>query len=213
MSITIGIADDHKLFIESLTTLVNTTFKQCSAIVTAANGIKLLEKLEAGPRPEIILLDVNMPGMDGIKAAQVIAKKYPEIKLAALTSHDDDITIISMLKAGCCAYLTKDIDPRELERALEEISTKGFYNADSVNIRYRRLIVRHDEMDECRINDREMAFLKLACSDMTYKQIAAEMNLSERTIDGYREALFAKLNVQSRVGMAMEAIRRKFIQI
>lgn len=213
MKVTIGIADDQQLFLKSLATLIN-TFGKFQTVVEGLNGQDLLMKLEAGDHsPDIILLDVNMPVMDGVASARVLADRYPSTKLVALSMKDDDTTIINMLKSGCCAYLVKDIHPDELEKALEEINTKGFYNADSVNIRYRRLIVQSQKNSEVKFSDREMAFLKLSCSDKTYKQIASEMNLAERTIDGYREALFEKLNVQSRVGMAMEAIRRQLVSI
>ncbi|MBT1685576.1 response regulator transcription factor [Dawidia soli] len=212
MKVTIGIADDQQLFLKSLATLIN-TFNRFNTVLDALNGEDLLKKLErAEEKPEIILLDVNMPHVDGLHAAKEISTRYPGIKLIALSMNDDDTTIISMLKAGCCAYLIKDIHPNELEKALEEVSQKGYYNADAVNINFRRLLLRGDT-NEVKISDRELAFLKLACTDLTYKQIASQMSLAERTIDGYRESLFEKLNVQSRVGMAMEAIRRKLVTV
>jgi DNA-binding NarL/FixJ family response regulator len=143
----------------------------------------------------------------------MLSKKYPLIKLVALSMKDDDITIISMLRAGCCAYLLKDIHPDELEKALEEIDEKGYYNADQANINFRRLILAGKKEEANRLTEKEKIFLQYACSDLTYKQIASKMNLAERTIDGYRESIFEKLNVQSRVGMAMEAIRRKLVNI
>jgi len=213
MKVTIGIADDQQLFLKSLATLIN-TFGKFDIVLEAMNGEDLIRKMEAQKCvPEIMLLDVNMPIMDGIKTAQAISEKYPAIKLVALSMKDDDTTIISMLKSGCCAYLLKDIHPDELEKALEEISVKGHYNADSVNINYRRLILHGQNQNQAKLTERELAFLKLACSDLTYKQIASKMGLAERTIDGYRESLFEKLNVQSRVGMAMEAIRRNLVQL
>jgi DNA-binding NarL/FixJ family response regulator len=159
-----------------------------------------LKKLEVvQPFPEIILLDVNMPGMDGPATARALTRQYPGIRIAALSLEDDDHTIISMLKAGCCACLCKDIHPYELEIALAEISAKGFYNADNANT------------NEKLLTEKELLFLQLACSDLTYKQIAIRMGLAERTIDGYRESVFSKFNVQSRVGMVIEGVRREMI--
>ncbi|WP_315824150.1 response regulator transcription factor [Paraflavitalea speifideaquila] len=213
MKKTIGIADDQQLFTKSLSILVN-TFSGFTAVLDALNGQELLRKLEQqAVLPDIILLDVNMPVMDGVHTAERLTQTYPLIKLVALSMKDDDTTIISMLKAGCCAYLLKDIHPDELEKALQEIDTKGYYNADTANINYRRLIVSGRKLEANRLSEREMEFLQYACSELTYKQVAARMNLSERTIDGYRESVFEKLNVQSRVGMALEAIRRKMVSI
>jgi DNA-binding NarL/FixJ family response regulator len=125
--------------------------------------------------------------------------------------NDNDKTIIDMLKAGCCAYMLKDTHPNELEKALTEVVQKGYYNGDASNINFRRLLMA--EKEQVTITEKEKHFLQLACSDMTYKQIAAIMKLSERTIDGYRETLFQKLNVQSRVGLALEAIRRELVTL
>lgn len=213
MKVKIGVADDQQLFLKSLATLIN-TFRHFSACIEASNGEDLLEKLAlAEEKPEIILLDVNMPEMDGPAAAREVTSRYPNIKCVALSMKDDDTTIIRMLKAGCCAYLIKDIHPNELEKALEEVQSKGYYNADMVNINFRRLLLHSDQQSEINLTDRERVFLRLACSDLTYKQIAAQMNLAERTIDGYRESLFHKLNVQSRVGMALEAIRKNLVEL
>jgi len=212
MKINIGIVDDHQLFLKSLSVLLE-TFPTFNIVLDALSGEGLLNKLEsATDLPDILLLDVNMPVMDGAKTAAAISSKYPQIKLVALSMKDDDVSVIKMIKAGCCAYLLKDIHPDELEKALNEVYTKGYYNADVANINFRRLILKTNEA-EIAFSDREMTFLKLACSDLTYKQIALQMNLSERTIDGYREALFEKLNVQSRTGMVLEALRRNLVSL
>ncbi|HMR82428.1 MAG TPA: response regulator transcription factor, partial [Niabella sp.] len=163
--------------------------------------------------PEIILIDVNMPVMNGIETAKWLSENYPQIKPVALSMNADDNAIISMFKAGCCGYLLKDTHPNELEKALDEISRKGFYNADAGNISFRRILMKADEKEDIQISPKEMIFLQYACSDLTYKQIAAEMNLSERTIDGYRESLFRKFNVQSRVGLCLEALRKEFVKL
>ncbi len=213
MKINIGIADDHQLFVKSLSILVD-SFTHFSVLLDAVNGDELLKKLsKAAILPDILLLDVNMPVLDGAKAALIVAQKYPAIKMVALSMKDDDTTIISMIKAGCCAYLLKDIHPDELEKALLEIYSKGYYNSDAYNVNYRRLILHAGREKDLALNDREKVFLQLASSDLTYKQIAAEMHLSERTIDGYRDALFEKLNVQSRVGMVLEGIRRGMVSV
>lgn len=209
MKISIGIVDDHQLFLKSLCMMLQ-SFNNYDVIIEAANGKDLQEKMKTGKTiPEIMLIDVNMSVMDGIATATWINQNYPSVKLVALSQNDGDKTIIGMIKAGCCAYLLKDTHPNELEKALHEIYTKGFYNADVSNINYRRLL--QFEKDSLNITDKEKTFLQYVCSDMTYKQIAFEMGLSERTIDGYRESLFHKLNVQSRVGLALEAIRRELV--
>jgi len=211
--ISIALADDHQLFLKSLQLMLE-SFADVQVVAEAANGKDLQHKLASlKDLPDIILLDVNMPVMDGAETAAVLTAQYPAIKVVALSMNDDDKTIIKMIKAGCCAYLLKDTSPDELERAIQQVYAKGYYNGDAANINFRRLLQVQTEAEALNITDREKQFLQLACSDLTYKQIASQMNLSERTIDGYRESLFGKLNVQSRVGLALEAIRKELVKL
>jgi DNA-binding NarL/FixJ family response regulator len=211
MNINIGIADDHQLFLKSLSLLIS-GFNGFNIVVEAMNGKEMMDKLSNLPTPpDILLLDVNMPVMDGVKTAAAVLRLYPGVKLAALSMKDNDTTIIDMLKAGCCAYLLKDIHPAELEKALRDIHTTGQYYNDVANVNYRRLILQSEQKQT--LTDREREFLSLACSDLTYKAIAVKMNVTERTVDGYREILFNKLNVQSRTGMVLEALRRQLVAL
>ncbi len=211
MKTSIGIVDDHQLFLKSLSLMLK-SFEVYDVIVEAVNGKELQEKiLQAGIAPSILLIDVNMPVMNGIETAKWMNANYPQVKLVALSMNDNDAIIIDMIKAGCCAYLLKETHPDELEKALQEINAKGYYNADASNINFRRLL--QSEKDAVQISEKEKQFLQYACSDLTYKEIAALMFLSERTIDGYRESLFGKLKVQSRVGLAMEAIRKGLVSL
>ncbi|HEX7691843.1 MAG TPA: response regulator transcription factor [Sediminibacterium sp.] len=211
MKTTIGIIDDHTLFAKSLGLMLR-SFRNYEVVIEAANGRDLQAKISSGkPLPDIMLIDVNMPVMNGLETAKWLSVTHPGIRLVALSMNDEDNIIINMLKSGCCAYLLKETHPDELEKALDEITAKGYYNADAGNIRFRREETEKEALPQ--INDREKLFLQHACSDLTYKEVATLMNLSERTIDGYREALFRKLNVQSRVGLAMEAIRRGLVAL
>lgn len=211
--IKVAIVDDHQLFLKSLA-LMLASFSGVEVVAEAANGNDLQTKLpKLEKMPDIVLLDVNMPMMNGEETAVWLSRSHPEIRLVALSMNDDDKTIIRMIKAGCCAYLLKDSTPDELEKAIHQVYDKGYFNADAANINFRRLLQLQTEQEALKISDKERQFLQLACSDLTYKQIAAQMNLSERTIDGYRESLFGKLNVQSRVGLALEAIRKQLVKL
>lgn len=212
MKISVGLVDDHQLFLKSLALLIS-GFGNFEVVLEATNGRDLIQKATARKVvPDILLIDVNMPVMDGIQTAAWCFEHFPESRLVALSMNDNDKSIISMLKAGCCAYILKDTHPDDFEKGLNEIYTKGYYNADACNINYRRLLIAQAE-ENVSLSEREKVFLSLACSELTYKQIASEMNLSERTIDGYREAMFKKLNVQSRVGMCLEALRKELIKL
>ncbi|RYY56643.1 MAG: response regulator transcription factor [Chitinophagaceae bacterium] len=213
MKTRIGLVDDHQLFLKSLTLMIE-SFKEYEVVLDALNGKDLQQKIrQAESLPDIMLIDVNMPLMDGVATARWLAEKYPGIKLVALSMNDDDKTIIAMIRSGCSAYLLKDTHPTELEKALEEIVVKGFYNGDAGNINYRRLLASQGREPQLKVTDRELQFLELVCSDLTYKQIATQMGIAERTVDGYREAMFEKFKVASRVGLCLEAIRKSFVAL
>lgn len=211
MKLKIVISDDHRLFLKSLSMLVQ-SFPGFEVVGEALHGAELLKimALQKEP-PDLALIDVNTPVMNGPQTVTEITARYPLTRCVALSMKEDDHSILSMLRAGSCAYLLKDVHPDELEKALHEVHTHGFYNADIFNLNYRRIMVNMKKEDELHITERERDFLRFACSDLTYHQIAAEMFLAPRTIDGYRESLFEKLNVKSRVGLALEAIRRKLV--
>lgn len=213
MKTKIGLVDDHQLFLKSLSLMIE-SFGSYEVILEALNGKDLQDKIKGKKElPEMILLDVNMPLMNGKETATWLTEHHPQIKIVALSMNADDKAIISMIKAGCCGYLLKDTHPTELEKALDEINKRGYYNGDVGNINFRRLLAKSDEKDSLALSEKEQQFLTFACSELTYKQIAAKMFLSERTIDGYREALFKKFNVQSRVGLALEALRKELVSL
>lgn len=214
MKITVAIVDDHKMHIDAVKRLITESGK-IEVVAAALNGEAFLQQLSVLPQPpDIALIDVEMKTMNGITVATTIQERYPSVKMAALSQREDDYTIIKMIRAGCCAYLIKNsMDFDQLENAILEINTQGYYNADAININHRRLLTKTMQEEDLKITDREREFLQLACSDLAYKQVADKMNLSERTIDGYRENLFSKLNVHTRVGMVLEGLRRGVISI
>lgn len=205
----IAIVDDHQLFTKSLEMMVN-SFENFKVTLEVHSGAELQQKIGLLPRlPDILLLDVSMPDMNGDKVAVWMSNHYPSVKIAAVTTDDTDKCILSMIKAGCCSYMLKNVHPIELEKGLMEIAEKGYYNADATNINFRRLIDAHNQ--EISLTEKERRFLQLACSDDTYKQIASKMEVSFRTVDGYRDSIFKKLNVESRTGMVLEAVRKNWI--
>ena len=208
----IVIVDDHLLFSNSLKKLIE---GYADYVVTKqiGNGKVLVEYLikESDP-PDLILLDVKMPIMDGKATMDWIAVHHPEQKVLVLSMDDDESTIIYMIRRGAKGYILKDIDPVEFKEALENVLHKGFYHSERVSSVLLGEIYKHDN-DEIHLNDRELLFLDLVCSDKTYKEIASDMFLSPKTIDGYRANLFKKLKVKSRVGLALYAIKNKLVVI
>ena len=203
------IVDDHLLFSGALKSLID-KFEDFIVLDQLANGQKMINFFKSEEiLPEIVLMDVNMPFVDGIEATEWLKENHPEVKVLALTMNDEESVIISMLRAGAIGYLLKDIHPNTLLKALNNIKTKGVYYTDDIT----ETLIKSKKEKEFELNDRELAFLKLACTDLTYKKIADEMFLSPKTIDGYRESIFVKFNVTSRIGMVLYALKEKLIEL
>lgn len=211
MKIKVGLVDDHQLFLKSLSLMLE-TLGNFEVVLEALNGEDLQRKIKLKKElPDLMLIDVNMPVMDGAETTAWLQQNHPAIKLIALSMNDKDNAIIKMFKAGCCAYLLKDVHPNVLEKALHEVHAKGYYNADTAQFHPGRLLHTAHKNPSLSLTPKEQQFLKLACSEMTYKLIASEMHVTERTVDGYRESLFHKFGVQSRVGLCLEALRKEFV--
>ena len=159
-----------------------------------------------------------MPEMDGYQTAAWLKENHPGIKVLALSMYDHEISIIRMFKAGAKGYILKDSDPSELKTALYSVIHKDFYYSELVTgSLIHNINSRSDEDDygsaATHLSEREINFLKLTCSELTYKEIADRMCLSPRTIDGYRDALFEKLNAKTRVGLVMYAIKQGIVPL
>ncbi|HSN08644.1 MAG TPA: response regulator transcription factor [Hanamia sp.] len=203
--------DDHILLRNGLANLIE-SFGNYKVLFQADNGEHFIEKLDASNLPDIILMDINMPIKDGFETSLWLKEKHPEIKILALSMYDNENSIIKMFKAGAKGYILKDCDPSELKTALNALATKGFFYSEMVTGKLIHSINALDEQEhfannKVQLNDRETTFLKLVCSELTYKEIAEKMYVSPRTIDGYRDDLFEKLKVKTRVGLVMYAIK------
>lgn len=214
---TIALVDDHVLLRNGLADLIRKL--GFNVILEADNGKAFTEKLRNDEQPDVALLDINMPEMDGYETALWIKKNRPEIRVLALSMYDDENAIIRMLKNGARGYILKDCEPGELKAAIEALIEKGYYYSEMVTGRLIHSINHLDEPEHSTVkemlglNQREIEFLKLCCTEMTYKEIADKMCLSPRTIDGYRDALFEKLNVKSRVGLVLFAIKSGIVKV
>ncbi|NMH88772.1 response regulator transcription factor [Flavivirga algicola] len=203
---TVVIVEDHILLSQAIASLVN-SFEDFNVLYTCKNGQELLTKLKTPSNiPDIILMDVNMPILNGIETTGIIKNEYPKIKVIALSVEENDTTIIKMLKAGAKGYLLKDVEKDVLELALIETIKHGYYHTKDVsNILINSL--SDDYSSKIQLKDREIEFIIHTCSEMTYKEIAEKMFLSPKTIDGYRDTLFQKLNVKNRIGLVLYAIK------
>jgi DNA-binding NarL/FixJ family response regulator len=208
----IVIVDDHLLFSNSLKKLIE-GFADYEVVKQMRNGKELVEYLgNESIAPDLILLDVKMPVMDGKATMEWISNHQPDLKVLVLSMDDDENTIIYMLRKGANGYILKDIDPINFKEAIENVLHKGFYHTERVSSVLLGEINKPIEREK-QLNNRELVFLDMVCSDKTYKEIASLMFLSPKTIDGYRATLFKKLNVKSRVGLALYAIKNGLVEI
>lgn len=208
----IAIVDDHALFATSLEKLIN-SFEDFDVIFHAINGFDLQHKLkESENLPDVILLDINMPVMNGLETMEWLSKEHPKIKVLALTMEDEESLMIKMIRSGARGYLLKDIYPDALKAAISEVIQKGFYYSEKVNTALMDALQKKEKpVSNLKLKKKEIAFIKLASTEMTYKEIAEEMNLSPKTIDGYRQELFNKLQLKNRVGLVLYAMKNNLI--
>jgi len=213
----IAVVDDHTLFRKGLISLIN-VFPNFEVILEASNGKDFIERLNPEQLPEIVLMDISMPEMDGYATCEWLKSHYPAIKVLALSTMDAETAIIKMIRSGAKGYIVKDADLSELKLAFSELLSIGFFYNELVSRKVIHSISRIVEDNDAvtalqKLSDNELNFLRLSCSEKTYQEIANEMFKSEKTIDGYRAELFKKLNVSSRVGMVMYAIKNGIVQL
>jgi two-component system, NarL family, invasion response regulator UvrY len=213
--ITIALADDHQLIRNALVELIN-KFDGFKVIFDVANGKQFIEQLKHLPPPDIALIDINMPEMNGFETTEYLTANYPNIKTLALSVEDNEESIIRMLRCGAKGYLLKDTDTQNFRTALEEINSKGYYHSELVSNTLLKSLQKPNGKNtsiHLQFQAREEEFLQYACTELTYKEIADKMCLSPRTIDGYRENLFIKLEIKSRVGLVLFAIKNNLVKI
>lgn len=223
--IKLAIVDDHNLFRKGLMKLITLGDKdnKYSVLFEAENGNDLRDKLSRKAMPDIILMDIDMPDMDGYETVEWLQKHFPDINILVISMLETEESILRMLAMGVKGYLSKDIEVEDMHMALDAIANKGFYYTDHIagimaHTIQNNSFNKYQKNEKCTeilntLPENEREFLKLACTDMTYQKIADKMCLSPKTIDGYRETLFQKFNVKSRVGLAMYAVKNGLVKL
>ncbi len=213
----VALVDDHRMFRKGMLELIN-DFTGYSVVWEADHGKECTQKLTQQKPPDIIILDISMPIMDGYETAQWIEQRYPEVKILALSMHNDDETITKMLKAGVNGYILKNADPSELKTALKKLQEEEFYYSHRVTEILVKTFHRKKEV-VVELSEREIEFLKLACTELPYKSFAPILNeqkkfkVNARVIEDIREKLFKKLQVTSRMGLMRYAIKHGIYKI
>ncbi|GEQ86600.1 DNA-binding response regulator [Patiriisocius marinistellae] len=208
---TVVVVDDHTLLSQAIGGLVN-DFKNFETLYLCKNGQELLDKCK-NPNfvPDVVLMDVNMPILNGIETTEILKSEYPRVNVMALSVEENEETILKMLRVGAKGYLMKDTKKDILEDALEQLMEKGFYHTNAVS----RLLINSlngTKESSLQLKDREVEFLKHACTEMNYKEIASQMFLSPKTIEGYRDSVYEKLGIKNRIGLVLFAIKAGYFK-
>ncbi len=211
--IKVALVDDHVILRKSLSVLIG-MLQDFDVMMEAGNGKELIEQLKDDHLPDIVLMDITMPVMDGVETTKWLKQNYPSIKVIALSMIKNDLIVIRMLKNGARGYILKDCEPEELREAMREVYEKGYFYNELVTPKMKgKSLEKEEPVSKVMINEGELIFLRWACTEKTYKEIADEMGVSARTVDGYRDALFQKLEVTTRVGLAIYAIRNELVTL
>ena len=214
--IDIIITDDHKLFRMGIHSLLN-DFAFVNNIYEAGNGIELLDQIDKVPsKPHVVLLDIKMPEMDGMEANRQLRELYPDIKVIILTMEDDEQFILHMINEGVNGYLMKNADPEELELAIKKVISNDFYFSDDISaLVFRNFIEgkRPRKQSDSVLTSRETEVLDLICKEYTAAEIADKMNVSVRTVDGFRRKLLGKTGTKNMAGLVVYAIKNGIVKI
>lgn len=213
--IQLAIADDHPIIREGLHSLFQ-CFSDISVNFTANDGLNCISQMEAFPNTDILLTDIDMPGMDGIMLTSVIKEKFTHLKVIGLSLYNNESVIKKMIKAGAASFLCKTAEPEEIINTIRAVQSNQRATNQYVQDSYfedtepdtMKLMKKTDLND---ISKKEKEFIHLNASDLSYKEIASVMNVSPRTVDNYRDSLYRKLNVKSRVGLVLSALKKGFI--
>lgn len=208
------IADDHKIFRKGVIFSLS-DFEELEFIGEAENGKTLIELLK-NKKPDIILMDLKMPEMDGMEATQIIHQQFPDIKIIVLSMYDDEKFIVHLMETGASGYLLKNSEPDEIKDAITGAFANGYYFTDMVNRAMLQKIVTHKQFkptfnNDIQLTGREIEVLQLICQEHTAPEIAKMVFLSPRTVEGIRGRLIEKIGVKNTAGLVMYAFRNGLI--
>jgi two-component system invasion response regulator UvrY len=210
--ILIAIADDHAMVRTGLSALID-SFGDFKVIIQADNGAHLLEQLESAPKlPDICILDISMPVMNGYDTAKELKRRRPQIKILALTMLDNELALMRMINSGANGYILKGDNSADLERALKEVHQHGAYHSDLISNNLFHSMAGK-KIPGLQLSDKELKVLQFICSDHTYVEIGNLTGIPPRSVESYRDSLFEKLGVRSRVGLALFAVKLGLVQL
>ena len=212
-SIKLAVVDDQHLFRKGLISLIK-EFEELDIVIEASNGIELVEELKT-KTAEIILLDLEMPEMDGIKTTEFLHRHYPDIKILILTMHNEEEIILHLIEKGAHGFLLKDHPIETLVDAIYAVIENGYYFNDHISRVMVKGLLKAQKIkpsfNEVRLSEREIEVVKLICKENTNKEIADQLFISVRTVDGHREKILQKTKARNTAGIVMYAIKHNLL--
>ncbi len=209
--IKVAIADDHEIVLNGVREII-LGFGGFSVDIVASNGKDLFQKLSiAEILPDIVITDISMPVWDGYETLDAIRRRWPEMKILILTMHKHEFAIIRMFRSGASGYLLKNSPPHELKKALQAIYHTGLYLSEVASSNLYHRLMHSNTVPS--LTEKETKLLRLCHTDLTYQQIADQMETSERSVAGFRSSLFEKLGVNSRAGLVVCAIEMGLVRV
>jgi DNA-binding NarL/FixJ family response regulator len=215
--IKIVLADDHEIFRDGFKAMLK---KQPSVelIGEACNGEELIEVTRLA-RPDVVVTDIKMPKMDGLEATKVLSKEFPEIGIIALSMIDEETLIVDMMEAGAKGYLLKNAHKNEIVEAIKAVNSGNIYYCDGASAKLTKLIAKSDRIafnkkaPRVEFSQKEIDVILFICQELTNKEIADRLNLSIRTIEGYRDRLLEKIGARNSAGIVIYAIRNNIYTV
>jgi two-component system response regulator DegU len=207
----LAIVDDHLLFRKGLISLLK-EFDDFNMIVEASSGEEFFKKIRK-KKPDVVLLDMEMPGMSGIEITEILTEKYPEIKILMLSMHNEPELIFHLIEKGAGGYLLKDHDIKMIVNGIHSVVETGYYFNDCVS--KVKGLMKSNKIDPAyfsvNLTEREVEIVKLICKEYTNKEIATKLCISARTVDGHREKILQKTKAKNTVGIVMYAVKNKLV--
>ncbi len=212
-NIRVGIADDHKIFrkgvILSLRQYTNINF-----VFEAENGEDLLTKLQT-EQPDLVLMDLRMPGKDGIETTKEVSRNFPDVKILILTMYEDERFVSHLMENGANGYLLKNADPAEIKKAIMEVMVRGFYLNNFVNRVLLKKTAKNKAIpslnNEIVVSDKEKEVIRLLCMEFTASEIAQKMEISARTVESIKDRLMERFGLKNTAGLVFYAVKNNLI--
>lgn len=212
--ITVALVDDHVITRKGIKSVIE-LHPEIKVVHEAANGKQLMEQLPGVHIPDILILDINMPEMNGFETIRAVQRKFPSIKIIVFSLICEEDAVINMITSGACGYITKSADPSSLATVITTVYETGIYVSELVKKEYFKYAAKTKIKPGFNgaqyLSPKELEFIKLSTSNLSYKEIAEILEVSPKTIENYRDSLFQKLNIHNRAALALYGFKNGLI--